>query len=227
MSNNDTSTLNGALAELGEKITSNLNDKGINANASDGLTTLANKISDIRPTLKSNKDVTQLGEEINLSLDVEFYQYNPLLFYYEGLGGFEVDSWTYGTTTSVATSDTGTTVTGVGGSAYLWANLYGTTANSNYGDFIGDLTVEFDVVSRTNNSWIYLGESYHTGFVTKNIRLNVGHNKVVRTGNLIEYYVDEELVSSERFVLEDPIRIGIVCSADHNVTFKNFIIGGY
>lgn len=227
MSNNDTSTLNGALAELGEKITSNLNDKGINANASDGLTTLANKIVDIKPNLKSNKEFIQIGEEINLSLDVEFYQYNPLLFYYEGLGGFEVDSWVYGATTSVATSDTGTTVTGVGGSAYVWANLTGTSASVNVGDYFGDLSIEFDVVSKTNNSWIYLGESYHTGFVTKNIRLNVGHNKVVRTGNLIEYYVDEELVSSERFVLEDPVRIGIVCSADHNVTFKNFIIGGY
>lgn len=42
---NDTTTLNGALAELGELMASNLVTKGVsNADASDGLTTLANKI---------------------------------------------------------------------------------------------------------------------------------------------------------------------------------------
>lgn len=47
MSNNDTSTLNGALAELGETLATNLNNKGVTASASDGLTTLANKINQI------------------------------------------------------------------------------------------------------------------------------------------------------------------------------------
>ena len=41
---NDTSTLNGALAELGETMASNLQAKGVTASASDGLTTLAGKI---------------------------------------------------------------------------------------------------------------------------------------------------------------------------------------
>ena len=41
---NDTNTLNGALMELGETLANNLNNKGIIANASEGLTTLANKI---------------------------------------------------------------------------------------------------------------------------------------------------------------------------------------
>ena len=44
---NDTTTLNGALQELGETLATNLNNKGVNANASDGLTTLANKINQI------------------------------------------------------------------------------------------------------------------------------------------------------------------------------------
>ena len=44
---NDITTLNGALQELGEILATNLNSKGVGANASDGLTTLANKINQI------------------------------------------------------------------------------------------------------------------------------------------------------------------------------------
>ncbi len=45
---NDTTTLNGALQELGETLASNLSDIGLTANASNGLTTLANKINNIK-----------------------------------------------------------------------------------------------------------------------------------------------------------------------------------
>lgn len=48
MTNNDTNTLNGALQELGETMASNLTAKGVTASASDGLTTLANKILTIQ-----------------------------------------------------------------------------------------------------------------------------------------------------------------------------------
>ena len=41
---NDTSTLNGALSQLGETMAANLTTKGVTASASDGLTTLAGKI---------------------------------------------------------------------------------------------------------------------------------------------------------------------------------------
>ena len=44
---NDTSTLNGALMELGETMADNLTAMGVTASASDGLTTLAEKILDI------------------------------------------------------------------------------------------------------------------------------------------------------------------------------------
>ena len=44
---NDTTTLNGALAELGETMAANITAKGVSASASDGLTTLAGKISQI------------------------------------------------------------------------------------------------------------------------------------------------------------------------------------
>ena len=44
---NDTTTLNGSLNALGETLATNLTAKGVTANASDGLTTLAGKILDI------------------------------------------------------------------------------------------------------------------------------------------------------------------------------------
>ena len=49
MMTNDTNTLNGALQELGETMADNLQTMGVSdALASDGLTTLANKILDIQ-----------------------------------------------------------------------------------------------------------------------------------------------------------------------------------
>ena len=45
---NDTTTLNGALAELGETMAANLTQQGVTSSASEGLTTLAGKILDIQ-----------------------------------------------------------------------------------------------------------------------------------------------------------------------------------
>lgn len=45
---NDTNTLTGALLELGEKMANNLQTQGVTASASDGLSTLADKILDIQ-----------------------------------------------------------------------------------------------------------------------------------------------------------------------------------
>ena len=45
---NDLTTLNGSLTELGEKLATNLTNKGVTASPSDGLTTLAGKISQIQ-----------------------------------------------------------------------------------------------------------------------------------------------------------------------------------
>lgn len=45
---NDLTTLNGSLTELGEKLATNLTNKGVTASANDGLTTLAGKIAQIQ-----------------------------------------------------------------------------------------------------------------------------------------------------------------------------------
>ena len=48
---NDVNTLNGALTELGETLATNLQSMGVTASANDGLTTLANKITSIAPSV--------------------------------------------------------------------------------------------------------------------------------------------------------------------------------
>ena len=64
---NDITTLNGALTELGETMADNLNTMGVNASASDGLTTLANKILDITPVAPTVKSITLTGDKSILS----------------------------------------------------------------------------------------------------------------------------------------------------------------
>ena len=63
---NDTTTLNGALSELGELMASNLSSKGVDANANDGLTTLATKILDVTPF------ITGLDLSTSLTLETEY-----------------------------------------------------------------------------------------------------------------------------------------------------------
>ena len=73
---NDTTTLNGALTELGETMATNLVAMGVtSADASDGLTTLAGKILDIEPSvggldLTSEMSLTTSSNSISLGQSV-------------------------------------------------------------------------------------------------------------------------------------------------------------
>ena len=67
---NDTSTLNGALQELGETMADNLTAQGVTASASDGLTTLANKVLTVgggtaQPRVPTGNDTTKLDGALN------------------------------------------------------------------------------------------------------------------------------------------------------------------
>ena len=64
---NDTTTLNGALNELGETLAENLTEKGVTADASEGLTTLANKIKDITFDLSATLTLTSGVNEVLLN----------------------------------------------------------------------------------------------------------------------------------------------------------------
>ena len=75
---NDTNTLNGALQELGETIANNLQTMGVtDASASDGLTTLANRILDIQSgmefTLTGDKSVLSAYDNETLTLTASFF----------------------------------------------------------------------------------------------------------------------------------------------------------
>ena len=64
---NDTTTLNGALTELGEVMAENLNNKGVDADAADGLTTLANKILKIYTLfITSDTQLLQTNDTTNI-----------------------------------------------------------------------------------------------------------------------------------------------------------------
>ena len=60
---NDTTTLNGALSELGETMATNITAKGVSASASDGLTTLAGKILQISGDTPTPPTPTVLFED--------------------------------------------------------------------------------------------------------------------------------------------------------------------
>lgn len=75
---NDTTTLNGALAELGETMATNITAKGVSASASDGLTTLAGKILQISGgggssiTLSSNKNILSYYDSESATLTATY-----------------------------------------------------------------------------------------------------------------------------------------------------------
>lgn len=74
---NDTTTLTGALAQLGETMATNLQEMGVSADASDGLTTLASKILDIEQSgvvtknvvLTCNKDILSFYHSESCTLE--------------------------------------------------------------------------------------------------------------------------------------------------------------
>ena len=76
---NDTTTLNGALSELGETMAANLTTQGVSSTASEGLTTLAGKILDIQGgggggsiTLSTNKSILSYYDSESATLTATY-----------------------------------------------------------------------------------------------------------------------------------------------------------
>ena len=112
---NDTTTLNGALAELGETMATNISAKGVTASASDGLTTLAGKISQIQTgggggctrmvtgtfTTGSTRastgtvtiNYTGTGYPIAVMIYIDGGAYNPDKTWYNTLAQYDADSF--------------------------------------------------------------------------------------------------------------------------------------
>ena len=158
---------------------------------------------------------------------VEFLQYNPLLFYFEGRGGFEVDSWIVQTNATLTSDDTGSTISANGGTAFVWANLYGTTTYSNVGDYENDVVVDLDVISTQGSVLRFYEQTSYTNATFQAITLQVGHNRVVKTGDTYEHFVDGVSQGTFSKTIREPYIIGITTNNGTSVKFKNFIIGGY
>lgn len=128
---NDTTTLNGALTELGELMADNLNSMGVSdADASDGLTTLANKILDIAPvsqnlTLTSDKSVLSAYDSEYATLTAT-------------LSGGVVE----GQTVSFDIVDSGTVVENIGTAQ---TNSSGVATVSYYAEGTGDISIQASV----------------------------------------------------------------------------------
>ena len=112
---NDLSTLNGSLTELGEKLATNLTNKGVTASPSDGLTTLVGKINNIQTgsgggssnvvqgsfTTGSTRagtgtvsiSYTGTGYPIAVVIYIENGAYNPNDSWYNTISQYDVDAF--------------------------------------------------------------------------------------------------------------------------------------
>lgn len=87
---NDTNTLNGALSELGELMASNLRNKRIDdAQATDGLTTLSNKINDI-VSIEEGIVISNSYYSNNANATVTIQNDNSILLENNGTGTYYV-----------------------------------------------------------------------------------------------------------------------------------------
>ena len=109
---NDTSTLNGALTELGETMASNLVAMGVTgASASDGLTTLAGKILDIEPSvggldLTSEMSLSASSNSISLGQSVVLTATLTANYDDETLVNVDLHGYLQGATVSFKNGDT-------------------------------------------------------------------------------------------------------------------------
>lgn len=156
------------------------------------------------------------------------YLYNPHLFYYKGTGGTETDSWNYNSTyISYSSDSTGTTVTNsdTQNRRVYGANLNGTS--SSLYDYIGDCTVEFDIVSVTGNLRIFLEGANSPVNRYDSSNLSTGHYKIIYEDNTVTLYKDNVLVRSSSFTPNGFYEIIFVIGTSSSFKFKNFNIGGY
>ena len=165
---------------------------------------------------------------------VSVCEYNPDLFKYTGTGGTEPDSFSYNNRVTVTADSTGTTLTGNSSSIYYcWASLGEDT--SGFYDFFGDITIEFDVVSLSNQGallQIYADGS--TNYFQKTLRDDFGctggeHVKITVTDYIVECYVDDVKIDSLTTELDfnRKYRVGFRGYNGWVLKFKNFKIGGY
>lgn len=162
------------------------------------------------------------------SKSVVFYQYNPLLFYYEGLGGFEVDGFRYNTSALTLTSDdTGTTVLndGSGATRIFWANITGTSTSDSEYDYFGDTNILYDLLNVTGTVYFVLRRSDMI-FYQKALS-DTGSYEFKYNNGSVSMYLDGTLVDTVSVDNTANYHIAFYIANNGSFKFKNFIIGGY
>ena len=214
---------------------------------------LYNISSVVSLVLYGDKIIIQAGDTLKLLAKVEgtdvdgsivpvpnsrviFIKYNPELFKFVGTGGTETDTFEYNYSRVVMTpTSAGTLLDGSSPNLYYcWASLGEDT--SNFYDFFGDVTIEFDVVSLSNQGallQIYADGS--TNYFQKTLLDDFGcvggeHIKVTVTENIVECYKDDVKIDSLTTEVDfnnNKYRIGFRGYSGWSLKFKNFVIGGY
>ena len=178
---NDTNTLNGALMELGETLADNLVAKGVSASASDGLTTLANKVLDIQTGGScyhiefSEDSYTAVGGAVTLECIVQ-QNYAPLpnvtvsltdgssvyssITNNNGVASFSLTGLASGTTTATATWSTLTATCTITNLLFYDKATTG-EANSNYTKTNSGIVVATDDYGTTVSCTTYADAFYY------------------------------------------------------------------
>ena len=189
---NDTTTLNGSLNALGETLATNLTAKGVTANASDGLTTLAGKILDIS-TGSGGGGVTNIVQgnfttsssggttgTLNLNYNGSGYPIVALIYVKDGM--YNSDSDWYKT---IAQHD-------VGVALMIKANTntaptYKTSGTNNYG------TLSYVYKSSTSSATSYGRSGSNTiNVYTTSSNVATAGNSMIRfkgNGTTLSYYI--------------------------------------
>lgn len=193
---NDTTTLNGALSQLGETMATNLTNKGVTASASDGLTTLAGKIANISQS-GGGGGCTQLvtgtfttgstgGSTSTVSLSYSGSGYPILAVVYVDGGAYNNSS--SGNTTwynSVSRYDVGFVV--MSKARITSAPTYSTSGEDNYG------IINYIYKNSTSNSTSYSrsGSMTANSYTSSSTNASSGNSMIRFKGNgkTLAYYV--------------------------------------
>ena len=198
---NDTSTLNGALSELGEKLATNLFQKGVEASATDGLTTLANKILNI--------------ESI----------YNLQMYDNAVQGDINNGAFSYATQyISLSTDEYGTTVTNNSSSGRVYSAI---VPGASYTDWNAPFKVDFDLVGSNNSGTVRVQILQSSSqYVTRTISELGATSHITYTydGATANYYADGSTTPAYTVnkTLTNPLQIRFYLPANTKFKYKNY-----
>lgn len=186
---NDTTTLNGSLLQLGETLATNITSKGVSANASDGLTTLASKVLQIQ-TGGGTSNITQGtfttsstgGSTGTITLDYNGNGYPIVALIFVDGGIYNSNTSWY---TTIGRYDVGLVIMVKADTTVL--PTYTTSGSANYG------TINYVYKSSTSSATSYSrsGSNTANSYTSSSTNANTNTNMIKFKGNnkTLSYYV--------------------------------------